>query len=208
MKTCSKCKLEKNESEYHACKKSKSGLQAQCKVCRNAQIKVWKEKNREEYLRKSREYAKREYDKHPEKFIERHNEWKRNNPEILVESNRRSCKKGYQKFKPRRKEYYKLYREVYAEEKKKMDADWRARNPEKSKESRRRAAKLYRQRYPEKQKARMLVQYAVQIGVLVRPMTCSTCNKECKPDGHHPDYSKPLEVIWLCRQCHNQVHGK
>ena len=26
-------------------------------------------------------------------------------------------------------------------------------------------------------------------------------------DGHHPDHSKPLEVIWLCRRHHRQLHA-
>jgi hypothetical protein len=37
----------------------------------------------------------------------------------------------------------------------------------------------------------------------VRPDRCSKCKVKCKPHGHHPDYSKPLEVVWLCPGCHN-----
>ena len=25
---------------------------------------------------------------------------------------------------------------------------------------------------------------------------------------HHPDYSKPEEVIWMCNKCHRRLHGK
>ena len=36
--------------------------------------------------------------------------------------------------------------------------------------------------------------------------TCSIdgCNKE--GDRHHPDYSKPLEIVWLCKQHHRDEH--
>lgn len=41
-------------------------------------------------------------------------------------------------------------------------------------------------------------------GVLV-PKPCEECGE---PDSemHHPDYSKPLEVVWLCRPCHHALH--
>lgn len=36
----------------------------------------------------------------------------------------------------------------------------------------------------------------------------------CRVDGcnelgerHHPDYSKPLEIVWLCREHHLREHG-
>lgn len=25
---------------------------------------------------------------------------------------------------------------------------------------------------------------------------------------HHPDYSKPLEVVWMCRPCHLAEHKR
>lgn len=47
---------------------------------------------------------------------------------------------------------------------------------------------------------------AIRRGLLIRPATCSTCGKQCKPEAHHDDYSKPLVVRWLCRSCHCRHH--
>lgn len=56
--------------------------------------------------------------------------------------------------------------------------------------------------------ARRKINYAVKTGKLIKPSTCSHCNIKTNLDGHHPDYSKPLEVIWLCRGCHGKEHRK
>ena len=51
--------------------------------------------------------------------------------------------------------------------------------------------------------ARWAAHHAVASGKLVRvPCKCG----EPKSEAHHPDYSKPLEVLWLCRPCHNEEH--
>lgn len=61
-------------------------------------------------------------------------------------------------------------------------------------------------RHQEKQNARMKLNYAVSIGVVKRPKVCPTCRHRKKVEGHHQDYTKPLEVMWLCRQCHFDQH--
>lgn len=37
-------------------------------------------------------------------------------------------------------------------------------------------------------------------------LPCRDCGSE-KSEAHHEDYSKPLEVIWLCRGCHLKLHN-
>ncbi len=59
-----------------------------------------------------------------------------------------------------------------------------------------------------KQVARSVVAWAVKCGDLVRPAICEDCGNERKVHGHHEDYSKPLEVIWVCSRCHGRRHRK
>ena len=55
---------------------------------------------------------------------------------------------------------------------------------------------------PVKNKARGLLRLAVKHGRVTRPGACEACRIDCKPDAHHADYARPLDVKWLCRQCH------
>ncbi len=50
---------------------------------------------------------------------------------------------------------------------------------------------------------------AVQSGRIIRPDTCSECGAiGVKITGHHEDYDRPLEVVWLCYSCHGRRHRK
>ena len=59
---------------------------------------------------------------------------------------------------------------------------------------------------PVRARATGLTTYAIKTGRLVRPSQCSECLHQCKPEAHHDDYSKPLDVRWLCRSCHCRFH--
>jgi ribosomal protein S27AE len=63
-----------------------------------------------------------------------------------------------------------------------------------------------RKRYPEKAKARWAVANALREGRLKRE-PCQECG-EIKSEAHHEDYTKPLEVDWLCKKCHTIRHKK
>ena len=56
--------------------------------------------------------------------------------------------------------------------------------------------------------ARRIIFMALKAKMIERPEFCSSCMKEEKLEGHHPDYNKPLEVIWLCVPCHRDLHKK
>ena len=65
--------------------------------------------------------------------------------------------------------------------------------------------KEYRAANEEKYKAHQVVLNAVRTGKL-RKAPCITCGNE-KVEAHHPDYSSPLDVVWLCSSCHSRAHA-
>ena len=86
-----------------------------------------------------------------------------------------------------RSEYYKKHRAKYIANAKKYQTEHRAEN------------KPYI-------KILSLVQTALRNGTLVKS-PCEMCGNE-KVQAHHCDYSKPLEVMWLCKRCHCLWHAK
>jgi hypothetical protein len=60
-----------------------------------------------------------------------------------------------------------------------------------------------RARHPEKVKARAAVNNAVRDGYLMKPEKCGCGGSPV--EAHHVDYTKPLDVAWLCGPCHRDV---
>jgi ribosomal protein S27AE len=60
--------------------------------------------------------------------------------------------------------------------------------------------KQWRISNPEKAYAHYVVSNAIRYGKLVKN-ACEVCGAS-KVDAHHNDYTKPLEVVWLCHKCH------
>ena len=69
-------------------------------------------------------------------------------------------------------------------------------------------ARRHRARYPEAYAAQCAVYKAVKSGRLAR-QPCEGCGTTIRVEAHHHDYSKPLEVEWLCFKCHRERgHGQ
>ena len=62
--------------------------------------------------------------------------------------------------------------------------------------------RTWRKRHPERSKAHKIVYVEVRARRL-KKKKCK-CGK-VKVEAHHEDYSKPLEVIWLCRKHHQEA---
>lgn len=67
------------------------------------------------------------------------------------------------------------------------------------------ARKRYTDKYPEKIKAGNTLRYHVYYGNIIKPKICSVCFNKGRIEAHHEDYSKPLDVIWVCKPCHNNI---
>ena len=61
-----------------------------------------------------------------------------------------------------------------------------------------------KEREPEHERVRALTYNAIKRGVLVR-QPCEACGA-VKSEAHHDDYTKPLDVRWLCRAHHVAHH--
>lgn len=81
---------------------------------------------------------------------------------------------------------------------------WRLKN----KEYMNRKGGEWKESHPEVVMAARAVQKALKNGSLIRPESCSLCGKVCKPDAHHDDHTRPLDVIWCCRKCHAALTKK
>lgn len=64
--------------------------------------------------------------------------------------------------------------------------------------------KAYRRQHPEHMRAHSRVAHAVRSGLLER-LACEVCGSE-ETHAHHDDYSRPLDVRWLCPLHHKHEH--
>lgn len=67
-------------------------------------------------------------------------------------------------------------------------------------------SRRWRMEHPDAYRAQTAVSNAVRDGRLKKE-PCSLCAATANIHGHHRDYAKPLEVVWLCAKCHHRLHA-
>ena len=68
---------------------------------------------------------------------------------------------------------------------------------------------LYQMNWSQTHKYQKKARNSINNGIRankVKRGSCLFC-ETIKTDGHHYDYSKPFEVIWLCQKCHKKLHA-
>lgn len=116
--------------------------------------------------------------------VARHAKWRDENREDINKRNRERYAQNPAAYLQKQKTYRYKYKEKLQE-----------------------YAANYREKNKFKCNARKIFQYHCQKGNIKKPNNCSLCGRNnCRLDGHHYDYSKPLEVVWVCCYCHLAIH--
>lgn len=77
-------------------------------------------------------------------------------------------------------------------------------NEQREKNKIRRRTYLSLEKNKIKEQARSKLSHAVKSGKILKS-PCIECGNP-KSEGHHPNYNKPLDVIWLCKYHHSEFH--
>lgn len=80
------------------------------------------------------------------------------------------------------------------------------RQTQKGKKNVRKAVYKSIKKYPEKQKARARSYYLLLKGEILKVDKCEECGIEENLFIHHNNYDDPLDITWLCKECHLLTH--
>lgn len=108
----------------------------------------------------------------------------------------KACQKARVRANRRKRiEYYRQYEHRRAKQPRRVAAQTKL-------------TKSWRLKHPDRYAAHAAVSNAIRDGVLKKPSQCSRCASTKHIHGHHEDYSRPLDVIWLCPRCHRIAHQR
>jgi hypothetical protein len=99
MKVCSKCKVEKELTEFNKDKRRDDGLFPQCRDCKKKGDRITYLKNKEKRIKSVKKWVSQNKDKRKE--------YRKNYNIINKDINNKKCKEWYSKNKSKVNEYYK-----------------------------------------------------------------------------------------------------
>lgn len=179
---------------------------------------------------KQRENRRKYYLSHKDYFREYNRKYRKEHPDSVLRHRKKQRESGYtfahnkeyrlknrDRLLKKSREYYlenkdkfRSYREnKKVDNRNKVNENTRKyRRTERGRIVRRNIEDKYRKIHPERHEASKLIRNLVKSKIIIKPSNCSKCNMECLTEGHHNDYSKPLEVIWVCHSCHMLIHNR
>ncbi len=230
-KRCFKCGEVKSLSDFYKHPQMPDGTVNKCKECNKKDVKKNRldnidyvheyDRNRrkkcnvtderwEELSTKKKIYSEAYYAEHPDKWEERLRKARKESYfvgewEVLSQEKREWAEQYYTKNPDKWEERLARSRksastpeqwEVLLASKRQWNLD----NADQKAEMTRK----YREKNPKKYKAHSAVGYAIKSGTII-PQPCCVCG-EIRVHGHHCDYGKPLEIMWLCPEHHHDWH--
>lgn len=64
----------------------------------------------------------------------------------------------------------------------------------------------WRVQHPDRRAAQVALGNAARDGKVIAWPVCAVPDCDKRPVAHHPDYDRPLDVVWLCQAHHKQAH--
>ena len=169
------------------------------KICPFCGIEFSKPKDLGHYVWKPKKYCSRKcyrrayYLRNRDQHLQYVKDWRERNPEKAKTSQRAY----YLHNRDQILQYGRTWRDRNPERVRAYSRAYQKNNPEKINASQR----AWKKKNPEKCNAQYLARRLVSLG-----SECSLCGSVEGLERHHPDYSKPLEIITLCTSCHGKVH--
>lgn len=188
MKQCKRCNETKPLEEFHKSANSPLGRHTYCKACRSIMRSIYRKKNKEDEINKEKL-----------RYINSDKFYEENKDTLYVTCS--CCKESKLMNFFNRKANSPKGIDCYCKE---CNRNKNRKYRQENKEYLSNYVKQYRENNPEKYKAHYTLQNAVREGHIEK-QPCNVCGS-INVEAHHEDYSKPLDIIWLCRRCHIAVH--
>lgn len=197
MRQCNVCGKEKPLEDFYKNHRDRLGRGHTCKECTKKRARKWYADNREQAIKSHRAYCnehhseisearRAKYELDPEPTRERSRVWRAENRE-------------------RHHDAVKRYNTEHRAERRERLKETRAARTDGEKTRERARGARYRESHHTEIRARYAAGEAQRKGLLVRGH-CAFCGSKENVEGHHRDYSRPLDVTWLCCACHMAWH--
>lgn len=128
-----------------------------------------------------------------------------NSKDGLASSCKECTKAGVRANRAAKIEYYRDYEKSRSCAVHRVAARKAYAETEKGRQAHARCSKKYIERYPLRRAAHIIVGNYIRAGNLLRK-PCEICGAESDVHAHHDDYTKPLDVRWLCNDHHKEWH--
>jgi hypothetical protein len=194
-KTCLRCHRTLPIKEFWRRSKEKDGFNTYCKACLKPVNDKYRNdpRTRPNYLASMRSTRRRRNSVpgYKEKMRRRNREYARIRRSDPVKREKlRAYQRVWSKSPNARRARRRKFRRYVSDDKNRLKVN--------------KYVRAYRKRFNGKARAHDRTKIAIEKGILIKE-PCEICG-ESRVDAHHEDYSRPLEVRWLCKIHHGERH--